>query len=158
MPTPKTRYYDPSPLPPGVMSYTYTQDLEICSYHPLSLPPEVMASLFLLDSLVNSTNPYRLTSGCHNVSIAGLQAVADAQGAEQMQIDWLKSEMGPHFTQKLLRCTRDILKWIGAHDSDSKHQFPILAGSHLSEVRPSAESDVSPPSRTEPGTQQSKHV
>ena len=51
-----------------------------------------------------------------------------------MQVDWLKSEMAPHFTQKLLRCTRDILKWIGAHDSDSKHQFPILAGSHLTEV------------------------
>ena len=60
--------------------------------------------------------------------------MADAQSAEQMQIEWLKSEMAPHFTQKLLRCTRDILKWIGAHDSDSKHQFPILAGSHLPEV------------------------
>ena len=63
-----------------------------------------------------------------------LQAVADARSAEQMQVDWLKSEMAPHFTQKLLRCTRDILKWIGAHDSDSKHQFPTLAGSHLQEV------------------------
>ena len=51
-----------------------------------------------------------------------------------MQVDWLRDQIPPHFTQKLLRCTRDILKWIGAHDSDSKHQFPILAGSHLPEV------------------------
>ena len=63
-----------------------------------------------------------------------LQALADARSAEQMQLDWLKDQIPPHFTQKLLRCTRDILKWIGAHDSDSKHQFPILAGSHLPEV------------------------
>lgn len=63
-----------------------------------------------------------------------LQALADARSAEQMQVDWLRDQMAPHFTQKLLRCTRDILKWIGAHDSDSKHQFPILAGSHLPEV------------------------
>ena len=63
-----------------------------------------------------------------------LQALADAQSAEQMQVEWLKDQMAPHFTQKLLRCTRDILKWIGAHDSDAKHQFPILAGSHLPEV------------------------
>ena len=65
---------------------------------------------------------------------AGVQALADAQSSEQMQVEWLKDQMAPHFTQKLLRCTRDILKWIGAHDSDSKHQFPILAGSHLQEV------------------------
>ena len=64
-----------------------------------------------------------------------VQALADARSAEQMQVEWLKEQMAPHFTQKLLRCTRDILKWIGAHDSDSKHQFPILAGSHLHEVR-----------------------
>lgn len=63
-----------------------------------------------------------------------MQAVADAHSAEQMQIDWLKAQMAPHLTQKLLRCTRDILKWIGAHDSDAKHQFPTLAGSHLPEV------------------------
>ena len=63
-----------------------------------------------------------------------LQALADAQSAQQMQIEWLKDQMAPHFTQKLPRCTRDILKWIGAHDSDAKHQFPILAGSHLPEV------------------------
>lgn len=63
-----------------------------------------------------------------------VQALADAQSAEQMQVEWLKEQMAPHFTQKLLRCTRDILKWIGAHDSDSKHHFPILAGSHLPEV------------------------
>lgn len=70
---------------------------------------------------------------CDSATVV-LQAVADARSAEQMQVDWLKSEMAPHFTQKLLRCTRDILKWIGAHDSDSKHQFPTLAGSHLQEV------------------------
>ena len=64
-----------------------------------------------------------------------LQAVVDARNAEQLQVEWLQAEMAPHFTQKLLRCTRDILKWIGAHDSDSKHQFPILAGSHLHEVK-----------------------
>lgn len=63
-----------------------------------------------------------------------LQALADARSAEQMQVDWLRDQIPPHFTQKLLRCTRDILKWIGAHDSDSKHQFPVLAGSHLPEV------------------------
>ena len=63
-----------------------------------------------------------------------LQGLADARSAEQMQVDWLRDQIPPHFTQKLLRCTRDILKWIGAHDSDSKHQFPILAGSHLPEV------------------------
>ena len=66
---------------------------------------------------------------------SALQAVADARNAEQLQVEWLQAEMAPHFTQKLLRCTRDILKWIGAHDSDSKHQFPILAGSHLHEVK-----------------------
>lgn len=98
------------------------------------LPP-AMHEAFLAITTEFVVLPWRhaMRSAMEGASQGGSQALADARSAEQMQVEWLKEQMAPHFTQKLLRCTRDILKWIGAHDSDSKHQFPILAGSHLCE-------------------------
>ncbi|DBA81285.1 TPA: hypothetical protein ACH3X2_006902 [Trebouxia sp. C0005] len=98
------------------------------------LPP-AMHEAFLAITTEFVVLPWRhaMQSALEGASQGGSQALADARSAEQMQVDWLRDQMAPHFTQKLLRCTRDILKWIGAHDSDSKHQFPILAGSHLPE-------------------------
>ena len=63
-----------------------------------------------------------------------LQAQADARTAGEAQTAWLKANLAPHFTQKLLRVVRDILKWVAAHDGEPRHQFPLLAGSHLTEV------------------------
>lgn len=63
-----------------------------------------------------------------------LQAQADARTAGEVQTAWLKANLAPHFTQKLLRVVRDILKWVAAHDGEPRHQFPLLAGSHLTEV------------------------
>ena len=63
-----------------------------------------------------------------------LQAQADARTAGEAQAAWLKANLAPHFTQKLLRVVRDILKWVAAHDGEARHQFPLLAGSHLTEV------------------------
>ena len=67
-----------------------------------------------------------------------LQAQADAHTAGEAQTAWLRANLAPHFTQKLLRVVRDILKWVAAHDGEPRHQFPLLAGSHLTEVRRAA--------------------
>lgn len=63
-----------------------------------------------------------------------VQAVADARGAADAQAAWLRAHMGPHFSRKLLRITREIQKHVGLHDGRAAHRFPRLAGSHLSEV------------------------
>jgi len=42
--------------------------------------------------------------------------------------------MGPRFSRRLLAVTREIMKKVGLHDGQPAHRFPVLAGSHLSEV------------------------
>ena len=44
--------------------------------------------------------------------------------------------MAPHFSRKLLGVVKRIERNMGPHDGDASHQFPRLAGSFLSEVRP----------------------
>ena len=73
------------------------------------------------------------TARC-NTGHLRLQAQADARTAGEVQTAWLKANLAPHFTQKLLRVVRDVLKWVAAHDGEPRHQFPLLAGSHLTEV------------------------
>lgn len=62
------------------------------------------------------------------------QAAADARGAADAQAAWLRAHMGPHFGRRLLGVVRNIQRFMGAHDGRPDHQFPRLAGSHLSEV------------------------
>ena len=73
---------------------------------------------------------------------SGLQAAADAKGAADAQITWLRANMGAYFSRKLLSVVRRIERHVGAHDDDPGHQFPRLAGSYLSDV-----SLASPPRR-----------
>ncbi len=63
------------------------------------------------------------------------QAAADARGAAEVQAAWLAEHMGPHFGRRLLGVVRNIQRFMGAHDGRPQHQFPRLAGSHLSEAR-----------------------
>ena len=63
-----------------------------------------------------------------------MQAAADARGAADVQIAWLRANMGAYFARKLLAVVRRIERHMGAHDDDPGHQFPRLAGSYLSEV------------------------
>jgi hypothetical protein len=65
-----------------------------------------------------------------------VQAAADARGAAHAQEVWLKANMAPHFSRKLLGVVKRIERNMGPHDGDASHQFPRLAGSFLSEVRP----------------------
>ena len=58
----------------------------------------------------------------------------DARGAAAAQTAWLRAQMGPHFSRKLLQVTREIEKRISLHDGNPAHRFPILAGSYLTEV------------------------
>ena len=55
-------------------------------------------------------------------------------GAADVQIAWLRANMGAYFSRKLLSVVRRIERHVGAHDDDPGHQFPRLAGSYLSEV------------------------
>lgn len=64
-----------------------------------------------------------------------MQAAVDARSAAAAQTAWLRAQMGPHFSRKLLQVTREIEKRISLHDGNPAHRFPVLAGSHLSEVR-----------------------
>ena len=63
------------------------------------------------------------------------QAAADARSAAGAQAAWLRAQMGPRFSRRLLAVTREIMKKVGLHDGQPAHRFPVLAGSHLSEVR-----------------------
>lgn len=63
-----------------------------------------------------------------------MQAAVDARGAAAAQTAWLRAQMGPHFSRKLLQVTREIEKRISLHDGNPAHRFPVLAGSYLSEV------------------------
>ena len=63
------------------------------------------------------------------------QAAADARGAADAQIAWLRANMGQYFSRKLLSVVRRIERYMGLHDSDPGHHFPRLAGSYLTEVR-----------------------
>ncbi len=66
------------------------------------------------------------------------QAAADARSAAGAQAAWLRAQMGPRFSRRLLAVTREIMKKVGLHDGQPAHRFPVLAGSHLSKVRPPA--------------------
>ena len=72
----------------------------------------------------------------HELTLCGSlsQAAADARGAADAQIVWLRANMGTHFSRKLLSVVRRIERHVSAHDDDPGHQFPRLAGSYLSEV------------------------
>ncbi len=63
-----------------------------------------------------------------------MQAAADARGAADVQVAWLRANMGAYFSRKLLSVVRRIERHVGAHDDGPGHQFPRLAGSYLSEV------------------------
>ena len=63
-----------------------------------------------------------------------MQAAVDARGAAAAQTAWLRAQMGPHFSRKLLQVTREIEKRISLHDGNPAHRFPVLAGSYLTEV------------------------
>ena len=76
------------------------------------------------------------------------QAAADARGAAAAQTAWLRAQMGPHFSRKLLQVTREIEKRISLHDGNPAHRFPRLAGSYLSDVRACALNTNSNQART----------
>ena len=62
------------------------------------------------------------------------QAAEDARQAAATQVAWLRANMGPRFSAKLLAVTQRIIKSVGLHDGNPAHQFPTLAGSHLSQA------------------------
>jgi hypothetical protein len=54
--------------------------------------------------------------------------------SSNLQLSWLKANIGTRFARKLLRLTREIGRQINPHTNKDEHQFPILAGSHLTQV------------------------
>lgn len=67
-------------------------------------------------------------------AVGFLQAAADARGAADAQVAWLRANMGAHFSRKLLGVVRRIERHMGVNDDDPAHHFPRLAGSYLSAV------------------------
>ncbi|KAK9830879.1 hypothetical protein WJX81_001263 [Elliptochloris bilobata] len=97
--------------------------------------PKAVQELFLVVVTEFVLLPWREALRCTlaDASQGGSQAAADAKGAAEAQTAWLRAQMGPHFSRKLLQYTRDIQKHISLHDGNPDNRFPYLAGSHLSE-------------------------
>mmetsp|Transcript_42312 Transcript_42312/g.135440 ORF Transcript_42312/g.135440 Transcript_42312/m.135440 type:complete len:1109 (-) Transcript_42312:20-3346(-) len=66
------------------------------------------------------------------VSQAPSAAAARAMEGEGEEVTFLREKINGHFTKKMLRWTREIQKHIGGGNDDPTHDFPSLAGSHLS--------------------------
>ena len=64
-----------------------------------------------------------------------LQAAADARESEDAQVAWLQANLSPLFARRLLRIVHDIASYIAPHTGNPSHQYPLLAGSHLTQVR-----------------------
>lgn len=63
----------------------------------------------------------------------GACADGDLSGLADAQQKWLASALPTKFTEKLLKAVKHISLHVSTHDGLKEHEFPHLAGSHLSQ-------------------------
>ncbi|GBF92637.1 hypothetical protein Rsub_05251 [Raphidocelis subcapitata] len=98
------------------------------------LPPALQEHLvLLLAEFVYRPWKEAAAAALRGASQGGSQAVADAQQAQDVQIEYLSRELGGSWGDRLMTKVQAFAAKCPPGSSHPECQFPVLAGSHLSE-------------------------